>query len=188
VVRVKDHAIGFLGDSGAGKSTLAAFLLAGGAELVTDDMLRIAYSAGEAMAHRGPPRLKLFDAEARRLLPAAIRDAAFNPMSGKLLVEAASSRDDRVPLSALFWLGEAAPAGAPVAVRRVQGIEGIKILLTATLHLDHRPPERTARQLQALERLAKAVPLFALGYERRHDLLPSIADAVHQHARCRLRA
>ena len=188
VVRVGDHAIGFLGDSGAGKSTLAAFLLAEGAELVTDDMLRIAYSTGEAMAYRGPPRLKLFDAEARRLLPAAIRNAAFNPTSGKLLVETASLHDDRVPLSALFWLGEAAPVGAPVMVRRVQGIEAIRILLAATLHLDHRPPERTGRQLQALERLAKGVPLFALGYERRHDLLRSVADAVHHHARCRLRS
>ncbi len=188
VVRLDDRAIGFLGDSGAGKSTLAAFLLAEGAELVTDDMLRIAYSAGEVMAYRGPPRLKLFDAEARRLLPAAARDAAFNPTSGKFLVETASSRDDRVPLSALFWLGEAAPVGAPVMVRRVQGIEAIRILLAATLHLDHRPSERTGCQLQALERLAKAVPLFALGYERRHDLLPSVADAVHHHARCRLRS
>jgi hypothetical protein len=150
-------------------------------------MLRVAYSAGEAMAYRGPPRLKLFDTEARRLLPAAARDAAFNPMSGKLLVEAASSRDDLMPLSALFWLGEAA-SGTAVAVRRVRGIEAIKILLAATLHLDHRPPERTGRQLQVLERLAKAVPLFALGYDRRHDLLPSVADAVHHHARCRLRS
>src|SRR6476620_8614637 len=86
VVRMDDRAVGLLGDSGAGKSTLAAFLLAEGAELVTDDMLRVAYDGGQAMAYRGPPRLKLFDEQARRLLPAAARDAAFNPMSGKLLV------------------------------------------------------------------------------------------------------
>jgi hypothetical protein len=179
VVRLGDRAIGFLGDSGAGKSTLAAFLLAAGAELVTDDMLRIGYAVGTATAYRGPPRLKLFDEEARRLLPAASRGAAFNPMSGKLLVEAASGRDDRFPLAALFWLDEAAPAdGAPVAVRKVQGVEAIRILLAATLHRDHRPPQRTERQLRAIERLARDVPLFALGYPRRHDLLPAVADAV----------
>ena len=72
VVRLDDRAVGFLGDSGTGKSTLAAFLLAEGAELVTDDMLRIVYDADEAMAWRGPPRLKLFDEQARLLLPAAM--------------------------------------------------------------------------------------------------------------------
>jgi hypothetical protein len=177
VVRLDDRAIGFLGDSGAGKSTLAAFLLAGGAELVTDDMLRIVYDDGGVMAYRGPPRLKLFDEQARLLLPAAARDAAFNPMSGKLLVEAASSHEDRFPLAALFWLDEAAPI---VAVRRVQGVEAIRILLASTLHRDHRPTERTERQLRALQRLARSVPLFALAYPRRHELLPAVADAVRR--------
>ncbi len=178
VVRLDGRAVAFLGDSGAGKSTLAAFLLAEGAELITDDMLRIAYDDGQAMAHPGPPRLKLFDDDARRLLPAAARDAAFNPMSGKLLVEAASSQDDRFPLSALFWLDEA-PVEA-VTVRLVQGAEVLRILLASTLHRDHRPLERTARQLRVLERLAKSVPLFALAYPRRHELLPAVADAVRR--------
>ncbi|MFI5032838.1 MAG: hypothetical protein ACHQPH_19250 [Reyranellales bacterium] len=178
VVRLAGRTVGFLGDSGAGKSTLAAFLLAEGAELVTDDMLRVAYDGGEATAYRGPPRLKLLDEQARLLLPAAARDAAFNPMSGKLLVEALSSRDDRFPLSALFWLDEV-PAEA-VSVRLVQGAETIRILLASTLHRDHRPPERIACQLRALERLAKSVPLFALAYPRRHELLPAVADAVRR--------
>jgi hypothetical protein len=178
VVRLDGRALGFLGDSGAGKSTLAAFLLAKGAELVTDDMLRIVYDADEAKGYRGPPRLKLFGEQARRLLPAAARDAAFNPMSGKLLVDAASPCDDRLPLAALFWLDEA-PVEA-VTVRRVQGAETLKILLAATLHRDHRPPERIGRQLCALERLAKSVPLFALAYPRRHELLPAVADAVRR--------
>lgn len=180
VVRVDDRTIGFLGDSGVGKSTLAAFLLAQGAELVTDDMLRIVYDAGEPMAHRGPPRLKLFDEQARLLLPAAIRDAAFNPMSGKLLVEAASSREAGVPLSALFWLDEPPATETAVTVRRVLGVEAIRILLASTLHRDHRPPERIERQLRSIERLAKSVPLFAVAYPRRHELLPAVADALRR--------
>jgi hypothetical protein len=180
VVRMDDRTIGFLGDSGVGKSTLAAFLLAQGAELVTDDMLRIVYDAGEPMAQRGPPRLKLFDEQARLLLPAAIRDAAFNPMSGKLLVEAALLREAGVPLSALFWLDEPPATEAAVTVRRVQGVEAIRILLASTLHRDHRPPERIERQLRSIERLAKLVPLFAVAYPRRHELLPAVADALRR--------
>lgn len=182
VVGVDGRAVGFLGDSGTGKSTLAAFLLARGAELVTDDMLRLVYDAGEPIACRGPPRLKLFDEQARLLLPTAVRDAAFNPMSGKLLVEAASSHEAGVRLSALFWLGEAPAGEATVSVRRVQGVEAVRILLASTLHRDHRPPERIERQLRSVERLAKAVPLFAVAYPRRHDLLPAVADAVRRSA------
>jgi hypothetical protein len=177
VVRLDGRAIGFLGDSGAGKSTLAAFLLAEGAELVTDDMLRIAYDGSGAMAYRGPPRLKLFDEQAW-LLPAAARGAAFNPVSGKRLVEVASPLDDRLPLAALFWLDEA-PVDA-VTARPVQGAEALKILLAATLHRDHRPPKRIERQLGALARLAKAVPMFALAYPRRHEVLPAVAGAVRR--------
>jgi hypothetical protein len=178
-VHVDGRTVGFLGDSGVGKSTLAAFLLAHGAELVTDDMLRVVYHAGRPLAHRGPPRLKLFDEQARLLLPAASRDAAFNPMSGKLLVEAAASREAGVPLSALFWLDEP-PATEAVTVRRVLGMEAIRILLASTLHRDHRPPERIERQLRSIERLAKSVPLFAVAYPRRHELLPAVADALRR--------
>jgi hypothetical protein len=184
VVRLDGRAVGFLGDSGLGKSTLAASFLAKDGELVTDDILRIGYDADVVLAYRGPPRLKLFDDEARRLLPTAARDAAFNPMSGKLLIEAAAAHEDRVPLAALFWLGEAEPEDeVEVEVRRVGGGEAIRVLLASTLHLDHRPRQRIALQLRAIERLARTVPLFGLGYARRHDLLPKVADAVRDACR-----
>jgi hypothetical protein len=184
-VRLGKRAIGLLGESGSGKSTLAAFLLAQGAALVTDDLLRLGFDSGEATAFRGPSRLKLFEEQARLLLPSAARDAAFNPMSGKLLVEADSPAiDEHLPLAALFWLGEPAPSedDAAVAVRRMQGGEAMQILLSCTLHRDHRPVERLERQLRVIQRIAQVVPLFALGYARRHDQLPCVAAAVRQWA------
>jgi hypothetical protein len=181
-VRLQNRAIGLLGESGTGKSTLAAYLLADGGALVTDDMLRIGFVTGEAMAYPGPARLKLFDAQARRLLPEAARSAAFNPLSGKLLVQAGSPMDeDPVPLAALFWLGEPAPpAGASVTVRRVQGAEAIGILLSATLHRDHRPAHRMERQLHDIQRIARSVAVFAVGYARRHEVLPEVAAVLRR--------
>jgi hypothetical protein len=44
VVELSGQAIGLLGTSGAGKSTLAAYLVADGAVLVTDDMLLITFA------------------------------------------------------------------------------------------------------------------------------------------------
>jgi hypothetical protein len=65
----------------------------------------------------------------------------------------------------------------------VQGGEAIRILLASTLHRDHRPGERTARQLRAIGRLARAVPMFAVGYARTHAVLPAVADALHRCSR-----
>jgi hypothetical protein len=178
------RAIAFLGESGSGKSTLAAFLLGQGAQLVTDDLLRVGFVGDKPpIAHCGPARLKLFDEQARLLMPAAARAARFNPMSSKLLMDAAprtAGTREAVPLAALYWLDDAAPAPAepPVAVRRLHGIEAGRVLLASTLHRDHRTAERASRQLREIERLAKAVPLFALGYARRHELLPLVAAAV----------
>jgi hypothetical protein len=183
VVQKDGRAIAFLGDSGSGKSTLAAFLLSQGAALVTDDILRVGFVGDKPIVHRGPLRVKLFDEQARLLLPAAARDAAFNPMSGKLLVEAAAhpaNDDGPVRLAALFWLDDAAPTPSDpsVSVRRMHGLETARILLASTLHRDHRTAERTSRQLREIGRLATAVPLFAVGYPRRHELLPSVAGAI----------
>lgn len=179
-VAVGRRAVGLLGDSGSGKSTLAAQLLSEGATLVTDDMLRVGYDGATAVAYRGPPRLKLFDEQARRLMPAAARDASFNPMSGKLLVEVGGRPgDDGVALAALIRLQEP-PDGTQVSVRRVEGSEAILTLLASTLHRDHRPAPRMAGQLRQIERLARTVPLFVLGYPRRHDMLPAVAAAVRR--------
>jgi len=72
VVDCGDRTIGLLGESGAGKSTLAAFLIAQGGALVTDDMLRMTFTADAVVAHPGPDRLKLFEESAQRLLSSAI--------------------------------------------------------------------------------------------------------------------
>jgi len=180
VVALGDRAIGLLGDSGAGKSTLAAHLLSQGATLVTDDLLRVRYVGHRPLVHAGPPRLKLFEADARRLLPDVAREASFNPMSGKLLVEAGACGIGESPgLAALFRLDE--PSGdCGVSVRLVDGGEAVRTLLASTLHRDHRPVQRMAGQFRQIERLARAVPLFALGYPRQHALLPAVAAAVGQ--------
>ncbi|TAJ28612.1 MAG: hypothetical protein EPO67_15980, partial [Reyranella sp.] len=87
VLEREGRAFALLGPSGAGKSTLAAFLIARGARLITDDMLRLTFASGRAMAHHGPHRLKLFDEQARLLLPGSVAAGHFNALSGKLMVE-----------------------------------------------------------------------------------------------------
>src|SRR6185369_15257822 len=59
-------AFALLGDSGVGKSTLAAAFLAGGAKLLTDDLLVVRYENDVPVAQPGLQRIKLMpDAAAR---------------------------------------------------------------------------------------------------------------------------
>jgi hypothetical protein len=182
VVEIGGRAVGLLGPSGAGKSTFAAFLLTKGATLVTDDMLRVTFVEGKVMAHPGPHRLKLFEEEARRFLPNAARDGNFNRLSRKIMVEPSSRRGTALPLSALFWLGgdEPGDGASDVSVRRLAGIELVKVLTQSTMARRYETPERLKRQLRFAERLARVTPIYALDYRRAYELLEKAAHELRR--------
>jgi hypothetical protein len=170
VVDIGGNAVGLLGPSGAGKSTLAASLIERGGALVTDDMLRVTFVDGKAIAHAGPQRLKLFDEPARRFLPEAIARGHFNTASGKVMLEPRSTQ--RVvrrewPLAALFWIGDdSAPPDGGVSAMRLAGTELAKVLLSSAMNLRYQAIDRLARQMAFAERLAASVPVHALRYPR----------------------
>jgi hypothetical protein len=184
VVEIDGRAVGLLGPSGAGKSTLAAFLLTEGATLITDDMLRVNFDDDRVMAYPGPYRLKLFEATALRFLPDATSDGNFNRLSRKIMVEPEVMAPRRAPvlLSALFWLGDDDPAdGAPdVSVRRLAGIEQVKVLTKSTMARRYMAPERLKRQLRFAERMARVMPIYALEYRRDYALLDAVARELRQ--------
>lgn len=171
--------VGLLGESGAGKSTLAAFLIAQGGELVTDDMLRVAFAAGAVLAYPGPNRLKLFEEPARRFLPSAVSRGHFNPLSGKLMFQPAGAprgaRPPR-PLSALFHLGEA----PDVSLARIRGAELVKAILSATMNTRLHTPARLARQFSFAERLARLLPVYEVGYPRAYPALEQVAAKIRE--------
>jgi hypothetical protein len=185
VVALNDGAVGLLGPSGSGKSTLSAFLLAQGASLITDDMLRATFVGNDVVAHPGPRRLKLFEDSAQRLLSDAAKEGSFNRLSRKMMYEPRETRETNPTghsLAALFWVGEeGSPASDPqVSVRRLAGIEPVKILTGSTMNTRYTVPERLERQLRFAERMARAVPIFALKYPRDYAVLDEVAEAMHQ--------
>ena len=165
--------MGLLGNSGAGKSTLAAFLISRGANLITDDMLRVTFADGRAFAYRGPQRLKLLDEPARRLLPAAIEGGHWNAMSGKIMVQPHNKQMTSQcllhPLSALFWLGEPGRTSTAdtVSSTRLTGLDLARVLTTSAMNIRYHAPDRLARQLLFAEHLAQVVPVYALRYPTR---------------------
>lgn len=187
VVTLGGKAIGLLGDSGAGKSTLAAFLVSQGAELITDDMLRLTYTDGCAFAHPGPHRLKLFEEVARRLLPGVVDGGHWNAVSGKIMVRPHNQRTSQNrahPLSALFWLDEPdrTSAGDAVSSIRLGGLDLARVLTTSAMNIRYHAPDRLARQLLLAEHVAQVVPVYALRYARRYTLLEQVSREIRGRA------
>jgi hypothetical protein len=60
VVLAGDCAIAFCGETGSGKSSVAAWLIARGYRLVSDDLCRFEVAAGQARVYPSAPRLKLW--------------------------------------------------------------------------------------------------------------------------------
>jgi hypothetical protein len=181
VVDLDGRTIGLLGESGAGKSTLAAFLIAQGGELVTDDMLRLTFTADTVLAHRGPNRLKLFDEPARRFLPAAVNQGHFNPLSGKLMFQLSGAPHGPGaprPLSALFHLGEA----TDVSMTQVRGAGLVKAILSSTMNTRLHTSARLARQFSFAERLARLLPVYDAGYPRAYPALEQVAAKIREAA------
>jgi hypothetical protein len=188
VVDLGGHAVGLLGASGAGKSTLAACFIGQGAELLTDDMLRLTFVDGKALAYPGPYRLKLFDEPALRLLPDARKRGAFNGISGKYMVQPRETIESpRLPrpLSALFWLGnpQTAPAPNGVTLKKLGGAELARNLIASGINSRYHQPDRLVRQFRFAERIAHSLPVYGLGYPREFEIMPQVLEEIRQAAR-----
>ncbi|SKA33333.1 hypothetical protein SAMN02745126_05318 [Enhydrobacter aerosaccus] len=179
--------VGLLGLSGAGKSTLAAFLISQGADLVTDDMLRVTFGNEGVLAYPGPYRLKLLGDAGHRLLPAAVEHGHFNPLSGKTMVQprAVPTLPQRpMPLAALFHIGYAGDAApddpVPVSVRRLSGLELVKAIISSTMDNRYADPRRLERQLRFAAEMADRVPVYALRYPRSFEAMDQIAHLIRE--------
>jgi hypothetical protein len=183
VVDVGGRLVALAGPSGAGKSTLAAFLIARGAALFTDDMLRITFTGASAIAHPGPKRLKLFREAAETLLPDAPRVGRFHPAGEKLIFDLEGPvrlvAEPR-PLSALFFLdfAEAGLPSAQVDVERLAGLALFQAICSFTINSRLSFPARLERQFRFAERLAGMVPVYRLTYPREFHLLDEVACRI----------
>ncbi len=179
-----DKVVGLLGPSGAGKSTLAACLIGQGADLVTDDMLRLQLIDGVPFVHLGPYRLKLQDDSAQQFLPRAVKQGYFNVASDKALVrprETMPACDVARPLDALFWMGDhETDLSTPVSVHRLGGFRLTKVLIASAMNKRYDAPSRLGRQLRFAERVADSLPVYALEYPRSFEVMDRVADEIRR--------
>ena len=186
VLDLGTRVIGLLGTSGAGKSTLAACLIRDGADLVTDDMLRLLFRDGVPVLYPGPYRLKLVGDSAERFLPAAARKGYFNTVTGKILVrprDTPPAYDVPRRLDALFWVGDhiaEGEEGPDVRASRMGGAALIKVLLASAMNVRYPAPERLGRRLRFVEHVARAVPVYALEYRRDFGIMSRVVEEIHR--------
>jgi hypothetical protein len=183
VVDIGGRAVGLIGRSGAGKSTLAAYLIGQGADLITDDMLRIGFTPEGAMAYPGPYRLKLFEEPARRFLPGRAADGHFNTLSGKVMMPprntVAAGRVARA-LVALFHVAEAAAPASATTARRLDGVAFARTIISAAMDDRYARPDRLIRQVEFAARVAQTIPLFELNYPRTFEAMQEVSELIRR--------
>ncbi len=148
----------FAANSGVGKTTLAAYLIASGATLLADDVVAItADDSGLTVLGTSGP-LRLHEPTASEVLASADpeRIVVASTDSDKVLLRAATTIEDAVPLGGFVMLSRT--AGAEPGVEEVQ--LGAAELLGATFNFSIRTPERLLRQLDLCHRIAAEVPAY----------------------------
>jgi hypothetical protein len=184
VLETDGRAVGLLGQSGAGKSTLAAYLISHGADLITDDMLRVAFAGNAMLAYPGPYRLKLLDEPGTRFLPDAVADGHFNALSGKIMVRPRKEvRPPRQPspLAALFHIGSPDDdTVTEISSSRLNGLELARTLLSSAMDTRYARTSRMERQIRFAARVADLLPVYALRYPRTVEALDGVAREIHR--------
>ena len=178
------RAVGLLGQSGAGKSTLAAYLISHGADLITDDMLRVGFAEDAMLAYPGPYRLKLLDEPGTRFLPDAVADGHFNALSGKIMVRPRKEvRRHRPPsrLAALFHIGSPDDDTiTAISSARLNGLELARTLMSSAMDTRYARSSRMERQIRFAARVADLLPVYALRYPRTVEALDGVAREIRR--------
>ncbi|MFN4014193.1 MAG: HPr kinase/phosphorylase [Reyranella sp.] len=184
VLEMDGRAVGLLGQSGAGKSTLAAYLISRGADLITDDMLRVSFAGDTILAHPGPYRLKLLDQPAIGFLPDAVADGHFNALSGKIMVRPRREpRRQSAPsrLAALFHLGDPDDDTiTAVSSTRLAGLELARTLMSSAMDTRYTGSRRMEHQMRFVARVADLLPIHALRYPRTVAALDGVAREIRR--------
>jgi len=183
-VELCGRAVAFLGPSGAGKTTVAAFLIARGARLVTDDVLAVDVAGETVWGHRGgaivrvdPSALRRLDAGARRSLGSVDRRGV-----GKWHIRPQPAAH-RLPLAAAYILDRRG-RGDDVVITPQHPVDPALVLGSAFLSYIT-DADRLRRRLDAAAAVAAGVPVFRL--TSGSEAGPSaVASAVHAHAHAAL--
>lgn len=171
----------FAGTSQSGKSTLAAAFQVSGYPALCDDCLLLGWNdAGRPTVEPSYPGLRLWDDSVAALFDGSPVLPAVSHYSAKRRVPAAARRGARAePLRAIYL-----PSWQASGRRRAPGIERLSLrdalmaLIKSSFRVDAGDRKRAVRQMDALERLVRQVPVKRLVLARDFSRLAEARDAV----------
>ena len=173
-------ACAFLGASGAGKSTLCARFVRDGDLLLGDDGIFVRRgTSGGFEAEATYPGLRLLPDPIAELWEDAPVDAGpVSHDSAKRRLPAGAC--GAFPLRAIYVLDEPSPAedSDRAETTLLPPREGFVALLRSCFQLHLDDPVRTRRLFEQISELLDAVPVRAVRYARRLELLPGVRDEV----------
>jgi hypothetical protein len=171
-VVIDGSAVALVAASGTGKTSVAAHLVASGAVFLTDDVLALEEGDGRVLAHPGPGRLAIDEAELRRL---ASDIGVVSGRSDKLHL-ALDPAPQPAPLRAVYFLRRV-PEGNAIVIARE---EDARPLLASSFLSYLRSPDRLLVHLDVCARIAGSVPMLDLAIPARMDA-QAVAHAVRDH-------
>lgn len=176
-------ALAFMGESGRGKSTLTASFATAGFRFLTDDALlldehedRYAVQPSHASIRLwGDSQLALVSDDAQLAPPVQYTPKA-RILSGTTLAFCPEAR----PLRRVYFLGDG--SAAQITFSRMSPSEALIGLVKNTFLLDIDEQQTLAAHFDQLSKMVSLPIYFHLDYPRRFDELPSIRQAIVEHA------
>lgn len=190
-VEIDGAAVAFMGESGAGKSTLAAWFHDRGHRIVADDVCVVSFADdGEAVAHPGLPRLRLWDealeATGRKVedFPQSyVGDDGWNKFD--VAIGRATAVDRDLPVRAAYLLER----GQAFETQPLHGIEAAETVFAHTYRGAFVAAAKSElSHWNACLRFVRAVPLFRLVRPWGLSCLDDHCQVVLRHVRMDVRS
>ena len=158
-VEIEGRAVAFVGNSGSGKSTMATMACLAGANLVSDDLLRVEVVDGIALCHRGSAHLRLREGAF------VLLDGADHPdqrtADGRRAFAPTTPDQPVMQLSAVVLPRLCAPEGS-IAHTRLSTKQALFALLGSLRVSNWADPTTSAQHLASLLDLVERVPAYVV--------------------------
>ena len=166
-----------------GKSTLAASFALNGSPFLSDDALLIEETADGCSVTPSHASIRLWEDSTEALIDAG--DSRSIPISysskARLLAgEALAYNPDAQPLLAAYLLQSGDVSD--VSIEELSGLDRHMAWVHNSFLLDIEDPELLQQHFDWTHRISSKIPTFALDYPRDYGILPSVRNAIQQHA------
>jgi hypothetical protein len=186
-VAIDDQVIAFVGVAGAGKSTTAAAFARFGYGVLSDDIVPLQDYRGGLFVAPGYPRVNLWPDSVRALLGSEDALPRITPTWGKhyLSLDQARCRFEsrRLPLGAVYFLGERDPGRSVPLIEEVPAADGLLALVANTYVNYVLDRGMRQREFELLSRLVAQVPMRKITASADPACLPLMCQTIAEDVR-----